>query len=1023
MPYTKISEYVSKKLFDNNFPIHQIIRSNKNSIEESKIFLDNYGSSILKVDQFVKRRGKKGLLKINITSVREIEEFIEEKKDYDYFVLEPMVRIFDEQYIAFRREADGIYCIYCKKGGVNLVNPENVGLVFNVSKKENYYLEELDELYDELLDLFEKCYGRFLEVNPVIITDNKEAIPADFAFEVDNTSFHQWDKISADLLKNNSKNKESKLDVESNIEKLDHDSGASLKYTSLNPKGKVWTLIAGGGASVIFTDAIVSAGYVSELANYGEYSGNPSKDEVFKYCDEIFGFLLNQERDYTTGLDHIYLFIGGGISNFTDVSATFDGIIQAINKHLELFLEKKVEVLVRRGGVNEERGLSKMSSFLKKSNIPHKVYGSDHFITSVVEENLPKLTNLQSEEKVNEKIDEELLKIEDMGLNTNDFWCSNLGFIGRAKNVIQRVIDFDYLVGKESTSVKFIYDPIAADKETMTLFWGSDIISIPVFNSIEKLKEFLINFDREFVVLNYSSMRSCVKMTETFLDLPEVKTINIIAEGVPEKDSIKLRKQAYNANKYILGPSSLGGIYSAHSRLGNAGGKNENITRNQLQHLGRVGLVTKSGGLLNEFINFLNLNNYHVNQAIAVGGDRYPCVTLADIALMYSRDQNIDFIIMIGEEGGIEELKVANLVKSGLINKKVIAWCSGISSDYFTEDIEFGHAGASATNKYEKASYKNDLMGNMDVIVPERFELMKEVIDRECKEYTGFTDKNENARELPTDFEEALKDKKIRVSPAMVNQVSDERKDLSYSSVPINEVLEKDFSLGKSISLLWFGIEFEDWAAKYVEKIMALMADHGPLVSGAQNTIVASRAGKDVVSSVVSGLLTIGPRFGGAVHQAAVDFYRGVENGESPDDFVGRIKGENRYISGIGHRVKSKFNPDVRVKFLKEYVENNFESNKYFKFACEVEKNTLKKRSNLILNVDGAVGASFLDILTHHMSKEEVELILESDILNGLFAISRSIGFTGHYFDQKKLNHGLYRAPGWLVEYRKKKID
>jgi succinyl-CoA synthetase beta subunit len=79
MPYTKISEYVSKKLFDNNFPIHQIIRSNKNSIEESKIFLDNYGSSILKVDQFVKRRGKKGLLKINITSVKEIEEFIEEK--------------------------------------------------------------------------------------------------------------------------------------------------------------------------------------------------------------------------------------------------------------------------------------------------------------------------------------------------------------------------------------------------------------------------------------------------------------------------------------------------------------------------------------------------------------------------------------------------------------------------------------------------------------------------------------------------------------------------------------------------------------------------------------------------------------------------------------------------------------------------------------------------------------------------------------------------------------------------------
>ena len=34
-------------------------------------------------------------------------------------------------------------------------------------------------------------------------------------------------------------------------------------------------------------------------------------------------------------------------------------------------------------------------------------------------------------------------------------------------------------------------------------------------------------------------------------------------------------------------------------------------------------------------------------------------------------------------------------------------------------------------------------------------------------------------------------------------------------------------------------------------------ADHGPAVSGAHNTIVTARAGKDLVSSLVSGLLTI----------------------------------------------------------------------------------------------------------------------------------------------------------------------
>lgn len=41
------------------------------------------------------------------------------------------------------------------------------------------------------------------------------------------------------------------------------------------------------------------------------------------------------------------------------------------------------------------------------------------------------------------------------------------------------------------------------------------------------------------------------------------------------------------------------------------------------------------------------------------------------------------------------------------------------------------------------------------------------------------------------------------------------------------------------------------------------------VAAGAHNTIVTSRAGKDLVSCLVAGLLTIGPRFGGAIDDAA----------------------------------------------------------------------------------------------------------------------------------------------------------
>ena len=33
---------------------------------------------------------------------------------------------------------------------------------------------------------------------------------------------------------------------------LDGKTGASLKLSILNPKGRIWTMVAGGGASVIY---------------------------------------------------------------------------------------------------------------------------------------------------------------------------------------------------------------------------------------------------------------------------------------------------------------------------------------------------------------------------------------------------------------------------------------------------------------------------------------------------------------------------------------------------------------------------------------------------------------------------------------------------------------------------------------------------------------------------------------------------------------------------------------------------
>ena len=118
--------------------------------------------------------------------------------------------------------------------------------------------------------------------------------------------------------------------------------------------------------------------------------------------------------------------------------------------------------------------------------------------------------------------------------------------------------------------------------------------------------------------------------------------------------------------------------------------------------------------------------------------------------------------------------------------------------------------------------------------------------------------------------------------------------------------------------------------------VLQLTADHGPAVSGAHNTIVTARAGKDLISSLASGLLTIGPRFGGALDDAASMFSEAYDNGLGPEDFVDKCRKENKLISGIGHLLKSVENPDARVTLVVDFVKANFPCCPLLDYALKV---------------------------------------------------------------------------------------
>ncbi|KHJ89599.1 CoA binding domain protein [Oesophagostomum dentatum] len=498
-------------------------------------------------------------------------------------------------------------------------------------------------------------------------------------------------------------------------------------------------------------------------------------------------------------------------------------------------------------------------------------------------------------------------------------------------------------------------------------------------------------------------------------------------EGVPENQTRRLIKVAGEKGVTIIGPATVGGIKPGCFKIGNTGGMMDNILSSKLYRPGSVAYVSRSGGLSNELNNIIGLNSDGVFEGIAIGGDRYPGSTYTDHILRYQNDDRVKMIVLLGEVGGIEEYKIVDALKDGRITKPLVAWCIGTCADHITSEVQFGHAGASANATRETAVAKNAALKAAGAHVPHSFndlgKLIKKTFDDLVAKGVVKLRKEVPPPAVPMDYAWARELGLIRKPASFMTSICDERgEELLYAGVPITKVLQQDMGIGGVLSLLWFQKRLPAYANKFIEICLMITADHGPAVSGAHNTIVCARAGKDLISSLVSGLLTIGDRFGGALDGAARQFSEAVDKGWSAMQFVNEMRKQGKHIMGIGHRVKSINNPDKRVEILKNFAldRNQFKQDTpLLEYALEVEKITTAKKPNLILNVDGAIGIIFVDILRNSgmFTPAEAQETIEIGALNGLFVLGRSVGFIGHYLDQRRLKQGLYRHPWDDISY------
>ncbi len=580
------------------------------------------------------------------------------------------------------------------------------------------------------------------------------------------------------------------------------------------------------------------------------------------------------------------------------------------------------------------------------------------------------------------------------------------------------MLDYDYVIGRDKPSVAAIVAPTSSNKFEK-FFYGPDEIMVPLYKSTTEAVAEHKNAD---VFLNFASFRTAYDVSMEAINMgDQFRVIMVTAEGIPERLARKMNQAARDNDTLVIGPATVGAITPGAFKIANIGGTIENIINSKLHRAGSAGLVTRSGGLFNELCNIISLNADGIAEGVAIGGDRFVGSVFIDHLLRMEENPDVKYMILLGEVGGTEEYKVIEAVKAGKIKKPIIAWCIGTIAKYFSSGVQFGHAGASANAERETAEAKNAAMREAGIHVPTSFNELPLTI------HQVYTDlKREGVIK-------EIEEPEIKPIPAhrkpkhFICTISDDRgEEATYAGYPISSVATPDTgkSIGDVVSLLWFKKVYPKWATDFIETVIKTVADHGPAVSGAHNAKVTARAGKSVVESLVTGLLTIGPRFGGAIDGAAKYFKYANDNNMTPQEFLAYMKKQGIPIPGIGHRIKSLRNPDKRVEGLKKYAKEFFPSTSLLDYALEVEQLTTSKKDNLILNVDGTIGILMVDMWRAlGYSEEEINEFIESGTLNSFFILGRTIGFIGHVLDEKRLGMPMYRHPMDDILYDVKKAE
>jgi succinyl-CoA synthetase alpha subunit len=161
-----------------------------------------------------------------------------------------------------------------------------------------------------------------------------------------------------------------------------------------------------------------------------------------------------------------------------------------------------------------------------------------------------------------------------------------------------------------------------------------------------------------------------------------ISLIVCITEGIPILDMLKARAYLDQKGVRLIGPNCPGVITPGESKVG--------IMPAYIHTPGPVGVISRSGTLTYEVVNELTRRGMGQSTCVGIGGDPIIGSDFIDILTLFEEDPLTEQVVLIGEIGGSDEERAAELIATHL-TKYVTAFVAGRTAP---PGKRMGHAGA-----------------------------------------------------------------------------------------------------------------------------------------------------------------------------------------------------------------------------------------------------------------------------------------------------------------------------------------